>query len=94
MMPDIPRTKTRGRKTARVVSVLATMAEETSAVPSTAALGFGTPLLVAVDVFQNHDGVVHQHADPQSQTAQGHDIQGEAAEIDQGEGGDDGDGNG
>ena len=50
--------------------------------------------LKPVYVFQNNDGVIHQHADSQGKPSEGHDVQGKASEVDQGECGDDRDGNG
>ena len=41
------------------------------------------------DVFHHHDGVVHQHARPQGQPSQGHDVEGQPVEIHQIESGDD-----
>ncbi|OPZ93042.1 MAG: hypothetical protein BWY73_00509 [candidate division TA06 bacterium ADurb.Bin417] len=59
-------------------------------------LGIQAVFPQAVDVLQDHDRVIHQHADSQRQAAQGHDVQGEAGEVHQCEGGDnrdrDGDG--
>ncbi len=45
----------------------------------------------AENVFQDHDGAVDHHAHAQRQPPEGHQVQGEPAEIDQREGRDDGD---
>jgi len=44
----------------------------------------------AENIFQHDDRAVHHHADPESQPPQRHEVQGKAAEEDQGEGGDQG----
>ena len=51
-------------------------------------------LALPVDVFEDHDGVVDQHAQAQRQAAEGHDVQGVAGEIHEPEGRDDAEGNG
>ena len=43
-------------------------------------------LTVAEDIFQHHDGIVHHDADQQQQGQQRHDIEGESAEVHNGNG--------
>ncbi len=43
----------------------------------------------AEDVLEHHDGVVDEHPDPEGDSSQGHDVQGEPVEIHQDERGDD-----
>ena len=42
--------------------------------------------------FQDDDGVVHEHADPQDQATQGHDVELDVEQEHEHEGGNDGDG--
>ena len=53
-----------------------------------------TDFAAAVDVFHHHDGVIHQHPDAESQTAQGKDVQRDAGKIHQRHGKEQADGNG
>ena len=46
------------------------------------------------NVLQHHNGIVHKHPHTQSQTAEGHHVQRETAEIHEGKGGDNRNGNG
>ncbi len=88
--PLVVRAKTTGRKMTQVVSVEATIAPATSRAPTRAASSAGRPPLLALadDALQHDDGVVDDQADPQRQPAEGHLVQGHAAEVEQPEGGD------
>ena len=91
----MPVMKTTGRKTTIVVIVEASTAIPTSPGTLNGRLLRGFPgAPVAVDVFQHHDGIVHQAADAQGQAPQGEHIQAEVVEIQEAEGADDGDGDG
>ena len=76
---------TRGRNTTQVVRVEASIAPATSEAPTDAASSGGIAVFLALahDVFQDHDGVVDHHAHPQRQTAEGHLVEGQAAEVEQ-----------
>ena len=52
------------------------------------------PVAPAVDRLQHHDGVVEQHADPEREPAERHDVQGKPHLLHHEEGGDHRDGNG
>ena len=78
--------------TASVVSVEATTAPQTSCVPLTAAVEARlAQLVVAVDVLQHDDRVVHEHADGERQTGEADDVERAAQQAEQQEGADDAD---
>ena len=86
IMPAMPPVRPRGKKTATVVSVEATTEVVTSLVPSTQALSRSCPSAAeAVDIFQHHDGVIHDHAHAHGDAAQAHHVQRQVKHVHQDE---------
>ena len=95
ILPVMPEAKIMGKKTAIVVRVEAVMAMPTSPAPTMeACVGPLALLEVAVDVLDDDDGVIDEHADAQGQAAEGQEVQGVAGGVEGDEGGDDGQGDG
>ena len=73
----------------------AAKASRTSAVPQLLRpLLLPLVLAIAVNIFYDHNGIVHQHADPQGQAGQGNQVNTDAGEKHKAKSGDDGDGDG
>ena len=89
-MPVVPGKKATGTKTATSTSEVAMTAPVTSFMASEAALsGLGLALLeVALDVFDHDDHVVDHQAGRQRDAKKRERVDGEAEELDEGEGAD------
>jgi hypothetical protein len=75
-----------GKKTATVVKVEAATALLTSRVPRMAARPEVIAFLAAAeDRFEDDDGGIDEHADAEGEAAEGHDIEGDAEEVERGE---------
>ena len=78
----MPVVNTMGRNTQTVVRVEDTMAPATWRAPCTAARGGRNAAPAqAVNIFDDNDRVIHQHANAQPQAGQAENVQGNATEI-------------